>query len=112
MIKWIAIKLAKFYKIQSEREKRLEELFMGFYSRAATATFAPSTPRGTPAHIAIEESFGLLEYHINGRSTKDLNFKVISNDFKYRPDLVASLVIPQLLMVNTALTIDKIKKID
>jgi hypothetical protein len=68
----------------------------------------------TPVKLALSECFKLLDVHLgfdNKTTIKDLKLKLISEDFKSRPDLIMKLVLPKLIL-NPKLSLDQIKAID
>lgn len=105
--------LNKLFNYKSERERKLEEFYQALnINHGGLNTFLRSGDSNSKTYIAIQECFKLFDCYIENRSNSDIVLEVISDDFKYRSDLIAKLVLPRLLAINTKITPDQIKNLD
>ncbi len=106
--------LNKLFNYKSERERKLEDFYFNLHTNNSYLRdhLLRSCNSDSKTYVAIKECFDVLDCYINNKSNNDVVLEVISDSYKHRPDLVAILVLPWLLAINTTITPEQIKKLD
>ena len=108
--------LNKLFNYKSEREQKLEVFYahmnVNKFHGSLHASLLRSCDSSSKTYIAIQECFKLLDCYMENRSNSDVALEVISDSYKHRPDLIAILVLPWLLAINTTITPEQIKNLD